>query len=171
MTPRPGYEPLAAVLARALDQSQAGKGAQRHAVTQGVARPFLRQPICEIGRMAGAGYCIGQAMKKAHEGMELPPPRAVAELLGAIVYLAAAVILIEERAEQGGDAAKPDPRQEAYEGAMKEWRDQPEDVRAARIERLRETFLRMQAAPDLGEICGSADDFGRGTKAKRDADR
>lgn len=97
MTTEPGYEPLAAVLQEALDQAQAGKGRERHAVTQGVFRPFERQPILEIGRMTGPGYEIGQAMKKAHEACELPPERAVAELLGAIVYLAAAVMLIRER--------------------------------------------------------------------------
>lgn len=99
MNTSPGYEPLAAVLQEALDQAQSGKGRERHAVTQGVFRTFDRQPICEIGRMAGIGYNVGQAMKKAHEACELPDDRAVAELLGAIVYLAAAVMLIRERGE------------------------------------------------------------------------
>lgn len=98
MNTEPGYEPLAGVLQEALDQAQHGKGKDRHAVTQGVARPFDRQPILEIGRMAGPGFDVGQAMKKAHEACELPPDRAVAELLGAINYLAAAVMLIRERA-------------------------------------------------------------------------
>ena len=97
MKTEPGYEPLAAVLQEALDQAQHGKGKERHATTQGVFRPFDRQPILEIGRMAGAGYDIGQAMKKAHEACELPPDRAVTELLGAINYLAAGVMLIRER--------------------------------------------------------------------------
>jgi hypothetical protein len=96
-----GYERLVEVLVDALDQAQNGKGRERHAVTQGVFRTFDRQPILEIGRMAGHGYEVGQAMKKAHEACELPPDRAVQELLGAIVYLAAAVMLLRERTGTG----------------------------------------------------------------------
>lgn len=88
----PGYEPLAQVLQLALDQSQAGKGIERH----GNGLPFLEQPIMNIGRMVGTGYQIGQAMKKGQESMRLPKERAQAELLGAINYLAAAYLLIEE---------------------------------------------------------------------------
>jgi hypothetical protein len=89
----PGYEPLARVLQAALDQSQSGKGKDRHATT---GKPFTSQPICEIGRMTGIGYNVGQAMKKGQEAMRLPAERAQAELLGAIVYLASAHLLIGE---------------------------------------------------------------------------
>lgn len=89
----PGYERLAKTLYRALEQAQSGKGKERHAND----KPFLQQPIMEIGRMVGPGYQIGQAMKKGQEAMRLPTTeRQVAELLGAINYLAAAVILLEE---------------------------------------------------------------------------
>ena len=87
-----GYEPLAMVLRAALDQAQHGKGKDRHAN----GKPFDRQPILEIGRMVGQGYPLGQAMKKAQESMRLPPDRAKAELLGAINYLAAAYLLLDE---------------------------------------------------------------------------
>lgn len=90
------YASLSAVLNRALEQAADGKGKDRHATVRGVSRTFDEQPIMSIGRMAGPGYTIGQAMKKAHEAMELPPDRAVTELLGAVVYLAAAVMLTEE---------------------------------------------------------------------------
>jgi hypothetical protein len=90
------YASLSAILNRALEQAAAGKGKDRHATVRGVARTFNEQPIMSIGRMAGPGYAIGQAMKKAHEAMELPADRAVTELLGAVVYLAAAVMLTEE---------------------------------------------------------------------------
>lgn len=96
-TTLPGYEPLADVLQKALDQSQRGKGHERH---QRGETPFLRQPICEIGRMTGVGYNIGQAMKKGQEAMRLPTERAQAELLGAIVYLAAAYLLMGEQGER-----------------------------------------------------------------------
>lgn len=89
----PGYERLAKTLYRALEQAQSGKGKERHAND----KPFLQQPIMEIGRMVGPGYQIGQAMKKGQEAVRLPTvERQVAELLGAINYLAAAVLLLEE---------------------------------------------------------------------------
>jgi hypothetical protein len=92
-----GYEELERVLNAALAQARDGKGKDRHATTQGVFRPFHEQPICSIGRMVGVGYNTGQAMKKAHEACELPPARGRDELLGAINYLAAAYLLLEER--------------------------------------------------------------------------
>lgn len=92
----PGYEALAATLQEALDQAQFGKGKERHANGQ----PFERQPIMEIGRMVGLGYPTGQAQKKIQEAVGMfnrdEPDRAVAELLGAINYLAAAILLIRE---------------------------------------------------------------------------
>ena len=96
VTPRiqSGYESLAGVLQAALDQSQSGKGKERHATGD---TPFLQQPICTIGRMTGIGYNVGQAMKKGQEAMRLPTERAQAELLGAIVYLASAYLLLGER--------------------------------------------------------------------------
>lgn len=98
--PVPGYEPLANVLQRAYAQASKGKGKERHAG----GLPFAQQPILTIPRqhdsIDGALY---QAAKKAGEARTLPTrQRAVTELLGAINYLAAAVILIEE----GVDLAK-----------------------------------------------------------------
>lgn len=88
-----GYDPLADVLVEALGQAQRGKGRERHATD----KPFLSQPIMEIGRMVGPGYQLGQAMKKAQEAARLPETeRKVAELLGAINYLAACVLLLRE---------------------------------------------------------------------------
>jgi len=95
---QPGYESLATVLQCALDQSQSGKGKERHATGD---TPFLQQPICTIGRMTGIGYNVGQAMKKGQEAMRLPRDRAQAELLGAIVYLASAYLLLGERDGNG----------------------------------------------------------------------
>lgn len=94
----PDYAPLLAILEEAYTQASAGKGRVRHAR----GRPFDRQPILEIGRMVGSGFAIGQAMKKAQEarGMEQrgEADAAVRELLGAINYLAAAVIVVREQA-------------------------------------------------------------------------
>lgn len=94
----PEYEPLFDVLIAAYEQAASGKGKERHAND----RPFLDQPICEIGRMLGS-VCDGelyQAIKKAQEASNMlargENKRSEAELLGAINYLAAAVILIRE---------------------------------------------------------------------------
>lgn len=87
-----GYGSLRRVLALAVEQASVGKGKERHAN----GRPFDEQPIMEIGRMVGSGYPLGQAMKKAQESARLPNDRAKAELLGAINYLAAAYMLLEE---------------------------------------------------------------------------
>lgn len=92
-----GYEPLAGILGEALNQAQAGKGKERHAN----GKAFLDQPIMEIGRMVGIGYQTGQAMKKSQEAVGMhnrgEPDRAVAEMLGAINYLAAAILAIREQ--------------------------------------------------------------------------
>lgn len=92
-----GYAPLAEVLREAYDQSARGKGKEWHAN----GKPFLMQPIVSIGRMVGPGYPLGQAMKKAQEagGMyaRSNTPAAVAELLGVIVYTAAAIMLMKEQ--------------------------------------------------------------------------
>jgi len=89
-----GYEMLAAVLQDALDQAQHGKGKERHA--EG-GKPFHAQDICQEARDLGLAYPIGQARKKAKEALRLPPGKAIEDLLGAINYLAAAVIVVHER--------------------------------------------------------------------------
>jgi len=90
------YQPLNDVLRSAYQQAASGKGRDRHAN----GKPFLDQPIMEIGRMVGLGYQTGQAMKKAQEAGGMVSrgqyDAARAELLGAINYLAAAHILIGE---------------------------------------------------------------------------
>ena len=90
------YDDLNRVLSDAWNQASAGKGKKRHA--QGDT-PFNRQPIMEIGRMVGVGFNLGQAIKKSQESMRMEPEAAKRELLGAINYLAAAYLLIEEKQE------------------------------------------------------------------------
>lgn len=86
-----GYEPLASVLQRAYNQAAGGKGKERHA--QG--KPFVEQPMQELISLYGLGFALGQAGKKAQEAQRLPREKAVHELLGAIVYLAGAVVALE----------------------------------------------------------------------------
>ena len=76
-------------------QAQSGKGKERHAQD----KPFIRQPILEIGRMVGPASAAGQVIKKTQEAMRLPKDRAIAELLGAINYAAATILLIQEKDE------------------------------------------------------------------------
>ena len=95
LAPTDPYAALWRVLGAAYDQAANGKGKERHAND----KPFTAQPIMEIARMVGPGYQLGQAMKKAQEAGGMiqrgQPDRAKAELLGAINYLAACVLLIE----------------------------------------------------------------------------
>lgn len=105
----PGYEKLADVLQRAFDQAASGKGKERHA--QG--EPFHEQ-VMQIGaRKFGVGSLLFQAFKKSEESQRLPLDRGVNELLGAIVYLAGAVIAREAEGEPvmevTGTAGDPPP--------------------------------------------------------------
>jgi hypothetical protein len=87
-----GYGSLASVMDDALEQAQSGKGLSRHATPE----PFTDQLVCQIARREGHGYPRGQAMKKIDEAKRLKPKAAVAELLGAINYLAADIIMLQE---------------------------------------------------------------------------
>lgn len=93
MRVNPGYESLQGVLQRALDQAQDGKGAERHADS----KPFHEQPMQTIAAQVGIGFLTGQAIKKTQESQGLPAGRDVAELLGAINYLAGAIIFLESQ--------------------------------------------------------------------------
>ena len=87
------YTSLENVLHRALEQVSAGKGAERHATGQA----FEDQPMQTISRLVGSHHgLLYQAIKKAQESTRLPTvERQVAELLGAINYLAGAIIFLE----------------------------------------------------------------------------
>lgn len=88
------YKELVMVLKRAYNQAAIGKGKERHAND----RRFIDQPILTIARLLGSNHGqLQQAMKKIQESTRLKPDMAVAELLGAINYLAAAVIIIDEQ--------------------------------------------------------------------------
>jgi hypothetical protein len=89
-----GYDGLLTVLRRAFLQAAVGKGKERHANSL----PFEAQPMQMINRLLGSqdGH-LYQAIKKIQESKRLPRDRAVAELLGAINYLAGAVIVLEEQ--------------------------------------------------------------------------
>lgn len=98
------YERLADILFDAYLQSAEGKGRARHANNN----PWEDQPICQIGRSVGPGFNAGQAIKKLTEALgmaqrgELNAARN--EILGAIVYAASIVQLIDEVQDAAGEA-------------------------------------------------------------------
>lgn len=92
-----GYHGLSAVLADALDQAQLGKGHERHAQD----KPFEEQPMQKLIELHGRGFAYGQAGKKAQESERLAYEAARRELLGAIVYIAGAVINLDKENRNG----------------------------------------------------------------------
>lgn len=108
----PSYEALERVLTLAYDQSARGKGSKRHARD----KAFSDQPIVAIPELltgaVGLGGVSYQAIKKVQEacgmverGEHVP---AMQELLGVIVYAAAAYLHVEridqrERIEKAAD--------------------------------------------------------------------
>jgi len=95
------YASLRSVFAQAMVQAAEGKGKERHA---GLL-PFEHQPMLSIAQMQGSELgLVFQAVKKANESKGLPTPeRQVAELLGAMNYLAGAVIYIQRNRVSDGD--------------------------------------------------------------------
>ncbi len=87
-----GYDSLRGVLADAVHQASVGKGKERHAED---SEPFELQKIVEIGRRLGSNHFeLGQAIKKGYESARMKPGAARRELLGAINYLAAAILIL-----------------------------------------------------------------------------
>ena len=91
------YAPLKRVLMTAYNHAAVGKGRERHAN----GGDFMTQDIMAIARVHGIGFQTGQSDKKVREShgmMDRGDYRlAKAELLGAINYLAAAYLLMEEK--------------------------------------------------------------------------
>jgi len=86
--------PLYDVFVSALSRAVHGKGMQRHG---NAGTPFTNQPICTITRQVGLGFPLGQAAKKIYEsGRLVEIEAATCELLDAINYLAAAIIIMKE---------------------------------------------------------------------------
>jgi hypothetical protein len=106
MSKKNPYKSLKDILNLAYLQASEGKGKERHASGE----PFEDQPICSITRKVGIGFCLGQALKKIEESTRLSqyPGREIGELLGAINYIAGAIIVINERAKERA-SGKPTP--------------------------------------------------------------
>lgn len=91
VTLEPGYESLECVLREAYEQAAVGKGNERHARGE----PFHRQPIIRLCELYGIGFALGQAAKKMEESQRMAREAAKRELLGAINYIAGAIIYLE----------------------------------------------------------------------------
>lgn len=92
-----GYEPLQSALKAALVQAAYGKGKRCHAN----GKPFLEQPIMTGARECGPGGLAFQARKKILEALNCgDDERAIEDLLGAINYTAAMVILRREQIKE-----------------------------------------------------------------------
>ena len=90
-----GYDCLFSVLERALKQASEGKGNERHAG----GLPFDQQPMQQISDLLRSEKGMAfQAIKKIREGIDMGDKnRTVAELLGAINYVAGIVIYLEKQ--------------------------------------------------------------------------
>lgn len=90
------YYALAAVLGDALEQASKGKGKERHAHN---GERFEEQRMLAISRLLNSERGMAyQVCKKVIEGIDLPTTeRKVAELLGAINYIAGMVIFLREK--------------------------------------------------------------------------
>ena len=90
------YGALRGILDEAYNQSAKGKGLERH----GNGKAWTEQPILAITRDTGIGFPTGQAIKKVTEAVGMlsrgKGDAAARELLGAIVYTAAAIHFIRE---------------------------------------------------------------------------
>lgn len=100
-----GYEQLATVLQDAYDQAAKGKGAARH----GTGKPFHEQPMQDLIRLYGPGFALGQAGKKMQESQRMDRDAAERELLGAIVYIAGAIIAARSGVADGKAEAVQTP--------------------------------------------------------------
>jgi hypothetical protein len=88
------YRRLQNVLDRAFAQAASGKGHERHA--NGLS--FEQQPMQTISDSLGTNAgLLFQAAKKAQESQRMDPDAAVRELLGAINYIAGAIVWLENR--------------------------------------------------------------------------
>lgn len=93
MTAPVGYNSLAQVFQAAIDQASIGKGKERHANDY---EPFESQKICDLTRRVGLGGPAFQVCKKTMEAQRVRGEGGKTDLLGAMNYLAAMYLVMEE---------------------------------------------------------------------------
>jgi hypothetical protein len=85
--------PLESIFDEALAQVTRGKGNARH----GHGVEFMGQDWMVIAKHHGVGFLTGQAEKKLREASQLESGPKRSELLGAIVYIAMAILFEDRR--------------------------------------------------------------------------
>jgi hypothetical protein len=90
------YADLWRVLLDVYYQVSEGKGAERH----GGGQAFRDQPMQKLIALYGEGFALGQAAKKMQEAQRMEPEAARRELLGAMAYIAGAVVYRDGEAEE-----------------------------------------------------------------------
>lgn len=88
--------PLDYVFDEAVEQAARGKGEERH----GRGKDFLEQPWVELTDQFGTGGLFWQAGKKLREAQHLKAAARRRELLGAINYIAMALVYDDHLADQ-----------------------------------------------------------------------
>jgi hypothetical protein len=89
-----GYDELLSILKEAYEQASIGKGRERHAHG---GKGFVEQQVLTGQRKYGMGFALGQADKKMEEAFHMENwQSAKRDLLGAIIYVAAAIIYGDE---------------------------------------------------------------------------
>lgn len=94
------YKSLDEIFEAARQQASEGKGKERHAIP---LQPFEEQQACEVTRRLKGSSIAGplfQAVKKIYESQRLANEAAIAELLGAINYIAVGIIVLKEKTPQ-----------------------------------------------------------------------
>jgi len=117
------YKNLRSILDDAFDQAAKGKGKERHSRGQS----FDEQPMQRISDLLGtANGLLFQAIKKAQESVRLPDVEAEKELLGAINYIAGAILY---RRQNGAQKQDGEPEDEAAENELNRLRARQEAMR------------------------------------------
>lgn len=87
----PNYDALQEVLMDAYAQAAEGKGKDRH----GFGLNFEDQDMLAVTDQFGLGFPLGQAAKKLSEGKRMDRASARKEFLGAICYIAGAIVWLD----------------------------------------------------------------------------
>jgi len=142
----PGYESLAGILLDAYNQAARTKGAERHAN----GMPFDKQPMQTVADNRGIGFLLGQADKKSIEAQRMlergEVSKARHELLGAINYIAGAILFVDRTQTSKQDVGEPikfDPEAATKAEAMQACTEATEalgKLTAAAMEACRPTF-------------------------------
>jgi hypothetical protein len=101
-----------------MEQAAGGKGKERHA--DGEA--FENQKICVINRWIKDSPVAGtlfQVVKKTVESSRMTPGAAIRELYGAINYLSAGILLLEEIMEDEVEKSVPEVNTEALNAEVR----------------------------------------------------